>query len=213
MLTVVRHLVTREIRIEAAGRDVASTVAPFVVAAVLLAGLGFGPSPRVLTAVGPGTVWLVVLFAAAPIARGVAAAERDEGAWDLLRALTPDAGLLAGKTAGLWLQFVLTWLLALALVTVVFRVPVNAAALAAGPLGTLGLAALTTAFGALLVAEQARSGLLMVLLLPAALPVLLAGVAVMLPGAPPAPWLALLVAYDVLVLAVLWAIGPALLEE
>lgn len=209
----VTELVRREIAVEWAGREATTVVAPFVVAAVLLAGLAFGPAPRVLTAVAPGTVWLVTLLAAAPLARGLAAAEQDEGCWDLLRLLATPAQLLAGKLVAIWLQLLLTWALAALLVATVFPTTVTVASLLAGPLGAAGLAAVTLAFGTLLASGRQRSALLPVLLLPAALPVLVAGTAVGLPQAPAVPWLALLVAYDVLMVVVAWAVYPVLLEE
>jgi heme exporter protein B len=206
-------LVARELRIERSGRESLSTVLPFVAVAVLMAGLAFGGQQRVLAAVAPGTVWLVVLFAAAPLARLAAAAERDEGTWDLLRGLVAPTALLAGKIGGLWVQFLATWAVAAGLAAVLLPAPVRWPALAAGPLGTLGVATLTVAFGTLLAGAGRRGGLLAVLLLPVTLPLLLAGTALGTPGIPSLPWLLLLVAYDVLVVAAVWAVHPALLEE
>lgn len=91
------RIAARDVAVEAAGREAATAVVPLVGAAVLLAGLGFGPRPDVLAAVAPGLSWLVVLFAAVPLARGVAAAERSEGCWDLLRAVLSPPSLWAGK--------------------------------------------------------------------------------------------------------------------
>lgn len=206
-------LLHRELRLEAAGREVSSTVLPFVLAAVVLAGLGMGPARDTLVAVAPGVVWLVVLFAAPVLARGVAAAERDEGSWDLLRGLTSPSTLLAAKVTGLWLHFLLTWAVAAALVALMFPAPMTGGAVLAGLLGTLGLAALTATFGILLVHSRRRAGLLAVLLLPLALPVLLAGVSMGRAEGQHAPWLILLIGYDLLVVVTAWAVHPALLEE
>lgn len=212
-MSTVLTLVRRELRLEAAGREATTTVLPFVLAAVLLAGLAMGPSREVLETVAPGVVWLVVLFAAPALARSVAAAERDEGAWDPLRGLVGPAALLAGKIGGLWLHYLVTWAVAAALVTLMFPAPMPWPGLVAGPVGTLGLAALTVAFGALLVGARRRTGLLAVLLLPLALPVLLAGVSMGTPGQDHTPWTVLLLGYDLLVLVTVWAVHPALLEE
>ncbi len=212
-MSAVTTLVRRELRLEAAGREATTTVLPFVLAAVLLAGLAMGPSRDLLRAVAPGVVWLVVLFAAPALSRGVAAAERDEGTWDTLRGLVSPLALVAGKVGGLWVSYLVTWAVTAALVTLMFPAPMPLAGWAAGPLGTLGLAALTAAFGALLAAARRRAGLLAVLLLPLALPVLLAGVTMGTPGTDPLPWTMLLVGYDLLVLLTVWAVHPALLEE
>jgi heme exporter protein B len=207
------RLAARDIAVEASGREAATAVIPLVAAAVLLAGLGFGPRPDVLTTVAPGLSWLVVLFAAVPLARGVAAAERSEGCWDLLRAVVTPASLWAGKILALWLWLLVTWALATVLSLGLFGAELAPATLLAGPLGTLGLATLTVAFGVLLAAAERRNGLLGVLLLPAGLPALLAGVQVSTLGAGGWRWLALLVAYDLVTLAAAWAVFPVLLEE
>lgn len=207
------RVAARDVAVERSGREAIVAAVPLVVAAVLLAGLGFGPRPDVLVAVAPGLSWLVVLFAAVPLARGVADAERAEGCWDLLRALVAPTWLLAGKLLALWLWLAIVWALATILAMGLFNAPVAAGAVVAGPLGTLGLAGVTVTFGTVLAGAQRRGGLLAVLLLPAALPTLLAGTQASTAGVAPLPWLALLVAYDLVTLAVAWAVFPFVLEE
>lgn len=203
----------REVALEAAGREAVAVVPPFVLATVLAVGLGFGTAPEIATAVSPGLPWLVVLFAAVPLAHGVAAAERDEGCWDLLRALVLPGALLAGKLGALWLMLAATWGLAAVLAAVASGAGLAAAALPAGLLGTLGLAAVVVIFGVVLAGAERGSGLLTVLLLPVGVPALLAGTQAATLGAEPLPWLSLLAAYDLVVLAVAWAVFPVLLEE
>lgn len=212
-LQAMRRIVAREVALESAGREVVTVVPPFVLAAVLLAGLSFGPGREVIAAVAPGLPWLVVLFAAAPLSRGVAAVERDEGCWDLLRAIVNPSVLLAGKLAALWLWLAVTWGLAILLVTTTSGTRLAATALPAGLLGTLGLAGVTVVFGVVLATTERRGGIVSVLLLPAGVPPLLAGTQAATLEVDPFPWLALLAAYDVVVLAVAWAVFPVLLEE
>lgn len=209
----VRAVLTRELSLEVASREALAVVPSFVLASVLLAGLGFGPRPDVLAAVAPGLPWLVVLFAAAPLARLVAAVERDEGCWDLLRTLVRPGALLCGKVTALWLALAATWGLAAGLGAGVANSALTAGGLLAGGLGTLGLAAVTATFGALLAGTGRRVGLLSSLLLPAGLPALLAGTQAATMGVDPRPWIALLLAYDVVMLAVAWAVFPVVLEE
>jgi heme exporter protein B len=179
--------------------------------AVVLAGLAFGPSRAVLDAVAPGLVWLLVLTAAVPLARGVAAAELDDDAWDLLRALTRPTALFLGKTASLWVQTALTWALGAALVAVLFDRGWTASALIAGLLGTIGIAADTTLFGTVL-GRLRRPALLGTLLLTAGLPALLAGTQAAVAAAP-GPWLLLLVVYDAVTVTTAWATFPFLVQE
>ncbi|CAN5128628.1 hypothetical protein BH20ACT9_BH20ACT9_03380 [soil metagenome] len=201
----------REMALEAGAREAATVVVPFVVATVVLAGLGLGPRPDVLRAVAPGVSWLVVVFAAVPLARSVAAAEREEGCWDLLRGLVPASALLWGKVAALWMWLAATWCVATLLTVALFNARTTATGALAGALGALGLAAVTVTFGAIIGAER-RSGMLAVLLLPAGLPALLAGTQASTAGVDAGAWIALLAAYDLITLAVAWAAFPVLLE-
>ncbi len=203
----------RELAVEAATRETLVSVAPFVAALVLLAGLAFGPRPAVLTATGPGLVWLIVLVAAVPLAPGVAVAEQQDDAWDLLRSLTSPSTLLAGKVAAVWLWLLGSWGLATVLAVALFGAGATATGVAGGLVGTLGVAAVTVLLGTLLPAVTRRPGLLAVLLLPATLPTLVAGTQTATGGVPAAPWLGLLTVFDLLTLTVAWAVFPALLED
>lgn len=203
----------REVRLEIAGREATVTVLPFVVALLVLAGLAFGVRPEIAAAVGPGLVWFVVLVAALPLARGVAAAEYAEGAWDVLRALTRPTALLGGKLTAMWLWLLACWLLAVTVAAVLLDVSWPAVAIAGGLLGTFGLAVSTVVLGVLLPTGTRRPGLLAVLLFPGAVPVLVAGTQLATPGVPALPWLALLASYDAITLLCAWAVFPALLEE
>lgn len=203
----------REMSLELAGRAVTTTALPFVTVLVVLAGLGFGPHRDVLAATAPGLVWLVVLVAALPLATGVAAAERRDDCWDLLRALSRPGALLFGKVAAVWLWLVTCWALASLLAGVLLAAPWRPVGIAGGLLGTLGVAASTVVLGVLLPDGSRRPGLLAVLLLPGAVPVLLAGTQVATVGVPATPWLVLLAAYDAVTLTAAWAVFPTLLED
>lgn len=206
-------LAGRDLTVEAAGRDTAVTVAPFAVAAVLLVGLGAGTAPETLAAVGPTVVWLVVLLAAVPVSGVLASQERQDGCWDLLRGLLQPTALLAGKVAVAWLLLSAVWAVTAVLVAVLYTVTLPAAAVVAGVLGTLGVATVTVLFAVVVSAQTRRPGLLGVLVLPAALPVLLAGAQAAAAPETAVAWLALLGAYDAVALAVAWAVFPVLLEE
>lgn len=206
-------VVARDLRVELAGRELSAAVLPFMAAAVLLAGIGFGSDPAVLAVVAPGLVWLLVLFAAVALARGVAAAEREDRCWDLLRGLVTPAALLAGKVAALWLELTGVWLVVTGLVAVLFGTAPTLGGVIAGPLGTLGIAAVTTVFGVTLGAGRASDALLAVLVLPAGLPVLLAGVEAGSASGNALPWLALLAAVAAVSTTLAWAVFPMLLEE
>ncbi|CCG03957.1 heme exporter protein CcmB [Blastococcus saxobsidens] len=203
----------REVAVERAGREALVTTAPFVAAFVVLAGLGFGPGPQQLAATAGGTVWLAVLVATVPLARTVAGAEMAEESWDVLRGLVAPNALFAGKLLATWGALALTWVLAGALVAVLFEVPVPPAAIYGGALGTLALAALTTTFGVLVDSGARRGGLLAALMLPTGLPVLLAGTQLTVSASAVLPWGILMTLYAGAVLTAAWAVFPVLLEE
>lgn len=203
----------RDIALEISGREAMITVLPFVAALIMLAGLGFGGRGPVLVAAAPGLVWLVVLVSAVPLARGVAAAERADGCWDLLRALAPPTALLAGKLAVLWLWLFTSWAVASLLAAVLLGAVWRPEVLVAGVLGTFGVAVTTVVLGVLLPHGARRPGLIAVLLLPGAVPVLVAGTHLATPAIPGLPWALLLTTYDVITLLTAYAVFPALLEE
>ncbi|MGY2084531.1 heme exporter protein CcmB [Blastococcus sp. SYSU DS0539] len=212
VLRVVTVLVRRDVRIALGGVDALPSVLPFVAAGIVLGGLVFGPDPAALRAAAPGLVWLLVLTAAVPLARLVAAAERDEDSWDLLRGLVPPGALFLAKAAVLWTALAVTWATGSFLAVLLLDGPLSVAGGAAAVLGLVGVAASTTVFGALLAASARGAGLLAALVLPTGLPALLAGTQAGL-AAEPLPWLVLLVAYDLVVGAAAWAVFPYLLEE
>ncbi|MGY1847798.1 MULTISPECIES: heme exporter protein CcmB [unclassified Blastococcus] len=212
VLRTVPLLVRRDARIALGGVDGFASVLPFVAAGVVLGGLVLGPDPVALRAAAPGLVWLLVLTAAVPLARLVAAAERDEDSWDLLRGLVPAGALFLAKAAVLWTALAVTWTTGTVLAVLLLDGPVSLAGCAAAALGLGGVAASTTVFGALLAASARGAGLLAALVLPAGLPALLAGTQAGV-VAEPLPWLVLLVAYDLVAGATAWAVFPFLLEE
>jgi heme exporter protein B len=206
-------LLRRELAVERAGREVLTTTLPLAAAFVVLAGLAFGPAPQALASAAGGTVWLAVLVATVPIARALLTAELNEDAWDVVRGLTEPGSLFAGKLIAAWMALGAVWALAAGLVVVLFDVRPPPAALGAGVLGTLALAALTTAVGVLVASGSRRRGLLPALVLPAGLPALLAGAQLTTPGVPVLPWVVLLSAYAAVLVTASWAVFPTLLEE
>jgi heme exporter protein B len=204
----------RDLAVELSGRHLSRAVVPFAVAGVLLSGLAFGPEPAVLDAVGAGLPWLVVLLLAAPLSSSVAEVEQREGCWDLLRGLAGPAALLGGKLSVTWLWLLTTWTVTAVLAIVVLDVQLALAAWPAALLGTLGLATAVVVYGTAAASSGGGGGaMLAALIVPAGLPALLAGTQAALLDVDPGPWLAVLVAYDAVGVAVAWAVFPTVLEE
>jgi len=207
------HVLRRELALERAGREALVAVGPFVLASVLLLGLGANARTDLLRPLSPTLVWLLVLSAALPLARGVRAVEEDEDCWDTLRCVVTPGALLAGKVAALWLQLAAAWAFAAVLAAAALGARWSAGGVVAGAVGTFGVAVDVTLFGLLIGSSRRRVGLLGVLVLPAALPALLAGTQAASPGVRALPWLALLLVFDLVATALAWALLPVLLEE
>lgn len=213
MTEVVRQvglLVRRDLAVEAVTREASATVPPLILAGLLLAGLGFDLPPKALAAVAPGLVWLLVLTAAVPLARSLLAAERDDDAWDMLRALTSPGALLAGKATSLCLLLWLAWGFGTVLALVLLDAHWSLAAALAAALAMPGVAVNATVYGVLM-AEDRRPALLTTLVLTAGLPALVAGSQVAATEQT-GPWFVLLGVYDLVAIVTAWAVFPALLD-
>lgn len=196
----------KDLRVEVRGRHALGAVLPFAATLLVAFGLSLGPGRTLLREAGPGLLWLAVLFGAVLAVRQSFQSEAEDGALEgLVLAPVDRAALFLGKLAAVSVQ-----LLALEAVVGLLGAGLFDLTFGGGPLvvvaafvlGTVGLAAVGTLFGALAESPRAREGLLPLLVLPLCVPVLVAGVrATALAAAGQAAgsgsWLGLLLAFDV----------------
>jgi len=193
----------KDLRIEARSRVALSQVVPFGVVALVLFAFALGPDRTRMAAGAPGLFWLAVLFCAVLAVQRSVAVESVDGARDGLRLSGLDpAGLFLGKL------IVLEVVLGVGVVLLYgARITTPWLIVASCLLGTLGLAATGTLYGALSAGLRVRETLLPFLLLPIAAPVLLAGTRIWQAGmaggtaADGSQWLRLLVVFDAVYLA------------
>lgn len=168
-----------------------------------------GDRERLIAAL-PGLLWLgFVLSGLLALGRSFLV-ERENDCWDgLLLAPGDKSAVYLGKVAANLLLMLVVEAVLLALFAFFFNVDVGRALPALAvvlPLGTLGFAAVGTLFAAMTAHARAREVLFPVLLLPVAVPILLASIRATeaaLAGEPlasVAPWFQLLVAADVIYL-------------
>jgi heme exporter protein B len=171
-----------------------------------------GPERARVEAALPGLLWLGFILAGLLAFGRTFLVERENDCWEGL-VLTPGdkSAIYLGKLAGNVLLMAVVEAVLLVLFAIFFSLdftgvlPALSLVLA---LGTLGLAAVGTLFGAITAQLRARELLFPVLLLPAVVPVLLGSVSatqVLLSGQPlgdAAPWLKLLAAADLVYLVV-----------
>lgn len=188
----------RELRIAGRRRTEVALPLVFFVAAAGLFPLAVGPEPQTLKLIGPGVVWVCALLATLLAVPSMFAADHAEGTleqWLLLP--QPLALVVAAKMAALWLVTGVPLVILSPLLGVAFALP--GLALAVLPLslalGTLVLAAFGTLAAALTLGLRAGAMLLVVLVVPLAVPALIFGAAAVSAidaGLSPAPHLSLL---------------------
>ena len=200
----------KDLRIEARSRVALSQVAPFGIVALGLFAFALGPDRAPMAKGAPGLFWVAVLFSTVLAVQRSVSVEAVDGARDGLRlsGLGP-AGLFLGKTAAVAAQLLLLEVVLGVGVVVLYGAKVETLWLivVACLLGTVGLAAAGTLYGALSAGLRVKETLLPFLLLPVVAPVLLAGTRIWqagLAGGTPgdgSPWIRLLLAFDAVYLA------------
>ena len=198
----------KDLRIELRTRVLLWQVVPFGLLALILFALALGPSLATLRHGAPGLLWLALLLASVLASSRSAAIESGEGTRSTVRLLGLDSGgVFLGKALALGTQLcVLAAVLEVGLL-VLFHVDGARLALAT-PLCVCAIAALAavgTLYGALVAGTDVAATLLPLLVLPALVPVLIAGergTAAVLAGGGPGRWAIVLAVMAVAYLAV-----------
>lgn len=202
-------LAAKDLRSELRARSFLQAALFFAATAVLVFSFALGPDRPQLTAISPGLLWVAASFAAVFALGRSFAAERDAGTLeDLLRLPVPREALFLGKVLASVAVLVPLTAAALALMVVLYGLPAPAhpATLAAVlVLGSVGLAAAGTFYGALSAQLSTREAFLPIFVLPVVIPLVIAAsrataFALFAEGGD-APWLGLLVAFDAVLLA------------
>lgn len=170
----------KDLRIELSTREIVTTAGFFAALVTIMASLAFTTGPETTTRVAPGALWLSIAFSSVLALGRSWQREREESALlGLLVSPAPRAAIWCGKTVGV-LAFVLAVeLVVVPLVALLFHVDLPPIA---GPLavvmllGTVGVAATGTLFGAMTARTGARELLLATVLFPLLSPALLASV-------------------------------------
>jgi heme exporter protein B len=168
----------KDLRIELRSRVVLNQVAPFGVLVLVLFVFALGPDRAVTVPAAAGMFWVTVLFAAVLAVQRSFAVESSEGTRDGLRLSGLDpAGVFLGKAAAVALELLLLQVVLGVGVVVLYGAHVRSLGelVVAAVVGTAGLAAVGTLYGALASGLRVRETLLPLLFLPVAAPVLLAG--------------------------------------
>jgi heme exporter protein B len=214
-VTYVRRALTvawKDLVVEGRSKETLNALLFFSLALLFVFQFALGPDRERLAAVLPGLLWLGFILSSVLGLGRAFLVERENDCWEALL-LTPGdkSAIYLGKLAGSLVLMAVVETLVLALFVLFFNVDLGSAlpglALVIG-LGTVGIAAVGTLFAAMTAQVRARELLFPVLLLPVLVPVLLGTVkateALLLrePLAAVAHWLKLLVAADIIYLAI-----------
>ncbi|KXK23629.1 MAG: heme exporter protein CcmB [Chloroflexi bacterium OLB15] len=168
-----------------------------------------------------GVLWVTIVFASILGLNRSMAMERDQGNLDvLLLAPLPRSAIFAGKLLGNFLFTALVGLAVAFVITILFNVPLfNGWMLIALLLGTAGFTIIGTLLAAMTAQTRARETLLPIVMLPVAVPLLLAavrGTTYILNGAAQdewLPWLSILTVLNIIFLVLGVVLFEFVVEE
>jgi heme exporter protein B len=209
----------KDLRIEARGRHLLASVLPFAITLLLAFGLALGPGRTFLQRTAPALLWIAVLFSAVLSSRQAYQVETEDDALEgLVLSPVDRAAVFLGKAASVAAGLLALEAVVVALVVLLFDVTFGGLLSAAGALvlGTVGLAAVGSLFGVMSASPRAREAVLPLLVLPLATPALLGGIRateLSTAGGGAASWLGLLLAFDVVVVALGTLVFAYLLED
>ncbi len=206
---------------EMRSRELVGAMGLFALLAVLIFSFALELNRQARIESVSGVLWVTIVFASILGLNRSMALERDQGNLDgLLLAPIPRAAVFTGKLAGNFLFTLLVGLAVALVITVLFNVPLfGAGLLLLLVLGTLGFTTIGTLLAAMTVQTRARETLLPIVMLPVAVPMLLASVrasTIVLSGAPDEqwlPWLSILLVLNVIFLVLGLVLYEFVVEE
>ncbi len=174
-------MVGKDLAIEMRTREIVTTSGFFAALVAILASVAFYSGPETTSRVAPGAMWLSIAFASVLALGRTWQRERDEAALTgLLVAPIPRASIFLGKALGVFAFVTLVECVVVPVIALLFHVElpdVIGALSCVLVLGTLGVAATGTLFGAMTVRTRARDLVLATVLFPLLSPTLVCGVA------------------------------------
>lgn len=211
----------KDLRAETRGFELSSLMLLFTLLGVLVFSFALELDRLALESVVSGVLWVIVAFGAILGLNRSLAAEREGGNLDaMLMAPVERVAIYAGKMLANFTFSLGVGLLLLPLMSLLYNLPLlQLPMLGVLVLGTFGFAAIGTLLAAMAVQTRAREALLPIIMLPAALPLLLAVVRAtngLLDDSPAefwAGWLALVFVIDAMYLLLSAALFPFVLED
>jgi heme exporter protein B len=215
-------IVTKDVIAELRTKEMVSAMFVFSLLVIFIFNFTFDLRAQNATVLAPGVLWVAVSFAGMLGLGRSFINERDRGSLEgLLLAPVDRSALYLGKVIGNIIFIALVEVIILPLFMVFFNQPLTVLPGLVGVviLGTIGLAGVGTLFSAMVIHTRARDVLLPILLFPVVVPVLISAVRLTaaildnLPFDEVQKWLGLLIAFDVLFLAISFMLFDFVVEE
>lgn len=213
-------IVWKDLLAELRTREMVNSALVFALLLLVVFNFAFDLRVENVAEVAPGVLWGTFLFGGVLTLGRAFARERDRGTLEgLLLAPMDRSGIYLAKLLTNMLFMLLVEVAALPVFVALFNVPLDwGLVLLTLLLGTLGFAGVGTLLAAMAANTRAREVMLPLLLLPIALPVVMGtvkatGGAIGAARADATPWLQLLVAFDVIFLALSFILFEYVLEE
>lgn len=214
-------IVWKDLRAEARTKEILSGMFVFALLAILLFSFALELDRTGRAASAAGVLWVTIIFAGTLGLGRSLGREKDEGSLDgLLLAPVDRSALFFGKLIGNFIFMLVVGLVMLPLLAILFNVSfLQPMVFVALPLGILGYAGVGTLIASMSVYTRGREVMLPILLLPIALPILIAAVRAtrgLLEGAPLdelSVWFNLLIAIDVIFITLGYMLFDFVVEE
>ncbi len=219
MLTLLR----KDLQIEFRTKETLASLLLLGLLTLLVLSFAFDPGSELRGEAAPGALWVAVIFAGVLGLSRSFLPERENDCMQGLLLCPVDRGTIyLAKVLGNFIFMMVAQLFIVPIFIFFFNLPMSvgfAGVWLSLALGVLGFSAVGTLFAAISVRTRAREVMLPLLLLPLVVPIFIAGVKVtarMLAGKPlaeVAPWLNLMLGFDVIFLVVGWLLFEYAVEE
>ncbi|MGH2517963.1 MAG: heme exporter protein CcmB [Ktedonobacterales bacterium] len=197
----------KDLRCELRSRQVWIGMGLFALLVLVVFNFAFDLRVDNLVAVAPGALWIAFVFASMLGLGRTLSAEQDKGSMDRLLLCPVDRkAVYLAKLLGNVLFITAVEIVAVPVFAVIYNIPILTGMLVPVVLaGTVGIAAIGTLFSAIAANTRAREVLLPLLVFPLIVPIVIGAVkatqALVSPVSGDAPWLGLIIAFDVIFLS------------
>lgn len=214
-------IVWKDLAAEMRSRELLSAMLVFALLVILIFNYALELDVKARSTITAGVLWVTFAFAGTLGLNRSMATEKDRGCMDgLLLAPVDRSAIYFGKAIGNLIFMFVVEIIVLPLYSVLYNVNLfHPGLLAVILLGSLGYVAVGTLLASMTVQTRTRDVLLPILLFPLAIPVLIAAVKAsggFLQAAEMSeiwPWLNLLIAYDVIFIAVAFMVFDYVVDE